>query len=469
MMDSRNGEGLKYVWQLDLPLEPTHKRRPAHEPTGQEQHSQLQTDLLEAIFSSTNLEAAHRRVKANGGVAGVDDVSLEDFTEWFQPRREGLLRRLHLGNYCPSPVRRTYIEKKNGKQRPLGIPTVFDRMVQQAIHQVLCPILDPSFSKHSYGFRPNCRGLDAVGCISQAIGKGYRWAIDIDLKSFFDKVPQSRALDALRERLDGDGPVVSLIKQYFKAGYIELGSYNPTPCGVPQGGPLSPLISNLVLDALDKELEVRGHRFVRYADDFVVLVKSERAAHRVFGNLCSFIEQKLGLEINSEKSAVRPVKELSYLGFSFKGKRIVVSEGSMAEFNYRLKELSNRNWSVSMSYRMKELRNYIRGWMGYFGLSAVYSVWIPIDQWLRRRIHMCYWRAWKRPKRRYLNLRKLGAKHKEAAGFARSSKGYWRVARYLGHKAAMTNQWLENEGLISIKQQWWNVKFLRITALKQTA
>ena len=468
-MDSRSGEGLQYVWQLDLPLEPTHKRRPAREHTGQEQHSQLQTNLLEAIFSSTNLEAAYRRVKANGGVAGVDNVSLEDFTEWFQPRREGLLRRLHLGNYCPSPVRRTYIEKKNGKQRPLGIPTVFDRMVQQAIHQVLCPILDPSFSRYSYGFRPNCCGLDAVRSISQAIGEGYRWAIDIDLKSFFDKVPQSRALNALRERLDGDGPVVNLIKQYFKAGYIELGSYNPTPCGVPQGGPLSPLISNLVLDALDKELEARAHRFVRYADDFVVLVKSERAAHRVFGNLCSFVGQKLGLEINSEKSAVRPVKELSYLGFSFKGKRIIVSEESMAEFNYRLKELSNRNWSVSMNYRMKELRNYIRGWMGYFGLSSVYSIWIPIDQWLRRRIRMCYWRAWKRSKRRYLNLRKLGAEHKEAAGFARTSKGYWRVARYLGHKAAMTNQWLENEGLISIKQQWWNVKFLRITALKQTA
>ena len=194
MMDSRNGEGLQYVWQLDLPLEPTHKRRPTRELMGHGQNSQLQAKLLEAIFSSTNLEAAYRRVKANGGAAGIDEVSLEDFTEWFQPRREGLLRQLHLSNYYPSPVRRTYIEKKNGKQRPLGIPTVFDRMVQQAIHQVLCPILDPSFSKHSYGFRPNCRGLDALRSISQSIGEGYRWAVDIDLKSFFDKVPQARAL-----------------------------------------------------------------------------------------------------------------------------------------------------------------------------------------------------------------------------------------------------------------------------------
>ena len=178
---------------------------------------------LLVLDSLQPVSIGYRRVKANGGAAGVDDVSLKDFTEWFQPRREGLLRRLHLGTYHPSPVRRTYIEKKNGKQRPLGIPTVFDRMVQQAIHQVLCPILDQGFSENSYGFRPNCRGLDAVGSISQAIGEGYRWAIDIDLKSFFDKVAQSRALGALREHLDGDGPVTNLIKQYFKAGYIELG------------------------------------------------------------------------------------------------------------------------------------------------------------------------------------------------------------------------------------------------------
>ena len=467
--EARSGEGLKYVWQPDLPLEPTHKRRLARGQREPEQHSRLQTELLEAIFSSTNLEAAYGRVKANDGAAGVDGISLADFTLWFRLRRDGLLRRLHLGNYRPSPVRRTYIEKKNGKKRPLGIPTVFDRIVQQAIHQVLCPILDSSFSPHSYGFRPGCRGHDAVRCINEYHREGYRWSVDIDLKSFFDKVPQARALEALRERLDGDGPVVRLIKRYLQAGYVELGAYHDTPEGMPQGGPLSPLLSNLVLDALDKELERRGHRFVRYADDFVVLAKSERAAHRVFESLCHFVEMRLGLEVNREKSAVRPTRELSYLGFSLKGYKIVVSEDSMADFKHRLKELSNRNWSVSMDYRMSQIRQYIRGWMGYFGLSAIYSVWIPIDRWLRRRLRMCYWRMWKRAKRRYLNLRKLGAKHKEAAGFARTSKGYWRVARHLGHKAGMTNQWLANEGLIEIKQQWWNVKFLRITALKQTA
>lgn len=263
----QSGEGLKYVWQSDLPLEPTHKRRPARGHGEPKQHSRLQPELLEAIFSSTNLEAAYGRVKANDGAAGVDGVSLADFTLWFRLRRDGLLRRLHLGNYRPSPVRRTYIEKKNGKKRPLGIPTVFDRIVQQAIHQVLCPILDSGFSSYSYGFRPNCRGHDAVRRINESINEGFRWSVDIDLKSFFDKVPQARALEALRERLDGDGPVVRLIKRYLQAGYVELGAYHDTPEGMPQGGPLSPLMSNLVLDALDKELERRGHRFVRYADD----------------------------------------------------------------------------------------------------------------------------------------------------------------------------------------------------------
>jgi len=278
-----------------------------------------------------------------------------------------------------------------------------------------------------------------------------------------------RALEALRERLDGDGPVVRLIKRYLQAGYVELGAYHRTPEGMPQGGPLSPLLSNLVLDALDKELEQRGHRFVRYADDFVVLVKSERAAQRVFASLCRFIEKRLGLEVNRDKSAVRPIRELSYLGFSFRLGKIVVSEASLAEFNYRLKQYTRRNWSVSMEYRLYQIRQYVRGWMGYFGLSENSSLWIWIDRWLRRRVRMCYWRMWKRPRRRYLNLVKIGTSSKYAGGFAKSSKGYWRLAQALGTQTAMSNQWLEEQGLIDIRQQWWSLKLLRITALKQTA
>jgi RNA-directed DNA polymerase len=469
MKDSHTGEGSKYVWQADLPLETTSQTQTGARGAEPGQHSRLQTDLLEAILSSANLEAAYRRVKANDGAGGVDGVSLSDFTTWYEPRREGLLRRLRLGNYRPQPVRRTYIIKSNGKQRPLGIPVLFDRMIQQAIHQVLSPVLETRFSPHSHGFRRGCRGHDAVRKIRESIKEGYRWSVDIDLKSFFDTVPQARALEALRRHLGGDGEVVRLIKRFLQAGYVEGGSIHPTPEGMPQGGPLSPLLSNLVLDALDKELENRGHRFVRYADDFAVLVRSQRAANRVFEGLCKFLENKLGLAVNRDKSAVRPVQELSYLGFSFKHRKIRVSENSLAGFKYRLKQLSNRNWSVSMQYRMSQIRQYVRGWMGYFGLGELYSIWLPTDRWLRCRIRMCYWRQWKRPKRRYLNLRRLDTRPKIAGGYAKTSKGYWRIALTIGHNTGMTNQWLEEEGLIRIAQTWWDVKSLRITALKLTA
>lgn len=468
-MDSRSGEGPQYEWQMDLPLEALPTRRPQRGDDGQGQHSHLQSQLLEAILSQSNLNAAYRRVKANGGAAGIDGVELPQFKLWYRQRRDALLRRLHLGNYKPSPVRRCYIPKANGKQRPLGVPTLFDRIVQQAIHQVLSPMLEPQFSEHSYGFRPKRGGHQAVRALKERIREGYRWSVDIDLKSFFDKVPQTRAREALRGRLGGDGPVVRLIKRYLEAGYVELEHYHATPEGMPQGGPLSPLLSNLVLDALDKELEQRGHRFVRYADDFVVLVKSERAAKRVFTSLTTFIEGELGLMVNREKSAVRPTKELSYLGFSFRQGRIVVSEDSLVEFKYRLKRYSSRNWSVSMQHRLYQMRQYIRGWMGYYGLSEVYRIWVPIDRWLRRRIRMCYWRQWKKAGRRFKNLVGLGTAPKIAGGFAKTSKGFWRIAQALGTHTAMTQDWLQEEGLIEIKQLWWDMKFLRITALKQTA
>ena len=468
--DSRSGEGPQYAWQFDLPLEGSVSTcRPQHGSAESEQNSELQQQLLGAILSETNLHAAYRRVRANGGAAGVDGVDLSRFKLWYRLRRKVLLRRLRLGNYQPSPVRRCYIPKSNGKKRPLGVPTLFDRIVQQAIHQVLSPRLEPHFSEHSYGFRRKRSCQQAVRVLHGHIKQGYRWSVDIDLQGFFDTVPQARALEALRQRLDGEGPVVQLIKRYLEAGYIELDHYHETVEGMPQGGPLSPLLSNLVLDALDKELERRGHRFVRYADDFVIVVQSERAAERVFASICEFVEGSLELKVNREKSAVRPVRELSYLGFSFRQAKIVVSDEAMDEFNYRLKRLSRRGWGVSMPQRLYQLRQYTRGWMGYYGLSEVSSVWLVLDKWLRRRIRMCYWRQWKRAKRRFLNLVKLGTSRRNAGGFAKSSKGYWRLAQALGTHTGMTTDWLESEGLVNLKQLWWNAKFLRITALKQTA
>lgn len=469
MKDSRTGEGSKYVWQPDLSLGSDPPKPHGGWASRPGQHSRLQNHLFEAIFSSANLEKAWKQVKSNGGTGGVDGITLSTFTQWYMPRREGILRRLFNGAYSPKPVKRSYLDKGNGKKRPLGIPVILDRIIQQAIHQVLSPVLEESFSNHSYGFRPNRGAHGAVRQLGTWIKEGYRWAVDIDLKSFFNEVPQARALNALRQRLGGDGPIVRLVNRYLKSGYIENDLYHPTHTGMPQGGPLSPLLSNLVLDELDRELEKRGHRFVRYADDFVVLTKSRKSAERVFGNLRGFIESRLQLKINEEKSSVCNVSQLNYLGFAFRNKRIVMSQQALEDFRYQLRQLSKRNWGVSMSCRLHKLREYIRGWMGYFALSEIYSLWPPIDSWLRCRIRMCYWRQWKRAKRRYLNLRKLGTRSKIAGGYAKSSKGYWRIAKTIGHNTGMTNQWLLNEGLIEIKQQWWNLKFLRITALKQTA
>jgi len=261
MTDSRTGENPKYVWQADLPWEATHKHRPVRGKKQPRQNSCLQTELMEAILSSSNLEAAYHRVKSNGGAGGVDGVTLLSFREWYQPRREGLMRRLRIGSYLPDPVRRIYIEKENNKLRPIGIPTVFDRVIQQAMNQILTQVFDHSFSEHSYGFRPERGAHGAIRAVQAAAKAGYRWVVDIDLQSFFDTVPQARALQLLRERLGGSGPVVNLIKAYLKSGYIEKDTFHSTVEGVPQGGPLSPLLSNLVLDELDRELEKRGLRF----------------------------------------------------------------------------------------------------------------------------------------------------------------------------------------------------------------
>lgn len=463
-MDSRTGEGSKYVWQADLLGESN-----LEWPNGQEvedggQHSCLQSQLMEMVLCSTNMERAFKRVKCNGGSAGIDGISLNQFKHWYHPRREGLLRRLRKGSYRPAPVRRCYIRKSNGNQRPLGIPVIFDRIVQQSLNDVLNARFNESFSENSHGFRANRNAHGALRKLKTWIGHGHRWAVDIDLKSFFDSVPQHRVLQMLRDRLEGNGIVVRLIKRYLEAGYVENGEWFTSKAGMPQGGPLSPLLSNLILDQLDKELERRGHRFVRYADDFVVLTKSERSAQRVFDSLRGFIENKMGLQVNGDKSQVCQTSELEYLGFAIKCNRIRVSESSLENFRYELKRLSRRNWSVSMSYRYECLRRYVRGWMGYFGISEIYSIWLRIDSWLRCRLRMCYWRQWKKPKRRYLNLCKLDTRARIAGGYAKSSKGYWRIAQTIGHNTGMTNQWLESEGLINIKQLWWDSKSLRITA-----
>ena len=432
------------------------------------QYSHEHEELLEQILHPNHMNLAWRQVRSNQGSAGIDKVSITAFPQWLNERSEGLVKRLLGGRYSPKPVRRVYIPKKPQGERPLGIPIVCDRVIQQSIYQILSPTMEECFSDYSYGFRPRKSAIDAACRVMENIRGGYSWAVDIDLKSFFDTVPHESILKLLRRHIS-DERVIVLIKRYLKAGVIEDGRWSQSNVGVPQGGPLSPLLSNLVLNELDQELEKREHRFVRYADDFVAQVRSEQAAKRVMTSLCRFIETKLKLTVNRSKSGIRHSNKLCYLGFCFKYNRTRVSDDSLTNLKHELKKLTGRSWSVSMKHRMHKIKRYVQGWMGYYGISQIYNIWLPMDQWLRRRIRMCYWKQWKRPKRRYLNLMKLGAKHNKAAGLARSSKAYWRISRWLGTDTGMTNKWLEQAGLISIKQESYEHKARCVTALKQTA
>lgn len=416
------------------------------------------TGLLEQVLDPENLNRAWRRVKVNGGAPGIDGVRIEDFPGWMREHWPAIQEALVMGTYHPSPVRRVMIPKPTGGTRPLGIPTVIDRVIQQAILQVLGPMWDPEFSESSFGFRPRRNAHGAVKQVHGFIREGYRWAVDIDLSKFFDSVGHRKLMGLLARKLSGES-LLGLISRYLRAGVVIDGDIEPTTEGVPQGGPLSPLLANIMLDELDKELERRGHRFARYADDFVVLVKSPKAAERVMGATTRMLECRLKLRINQQKSQVRPVRELEFLGFAFRSGKIRISEQSLRTFKQRLKRLSGRHWFVSMDERLAKLRLFVRGWMNYYGLSQVYSDWPGLDTWLRRRLRMCYWVMWKRPRTRIRNLLELRVPIRQAVGIGRSSLGPWKCARLLGF--AMSKNWLESQGLICLADEWWNCAPLR--------
>ena len=421
---------------------------PARQPAG----------LLKQVLDPENLNRAWRRVKANGGAPGIDSVRIEDFPGWMREHWPATREALVTGTYRPSPVRRVEIPKPTGGIRPLGIPTVVDRVIQQAILQVLGPMWDPEFSESSFGFRPRRNAHGAVKQVHGYIRDGYRWAVDIDLAKFFDRVDHRKLMGLLARKLSGDS-VLGLISTYLQAGVVIDGDRQPTTEGVPQGGPLSPLLANIMLDELDKELERRGHRFARYADDFVVLVKSPRAAERVMKATTRVLERRLKLRVNQTKSQVRPVRELEFLGFAFRNGKIRISEKALRTFKQRLKWLSGRHWFVAMEDRLAKLRLYVKGWMNYYGLSQVYSDWLGLDTWLRRRLRMCYWVMWKRPRTRIRNLLDLQVPIRQAVGLGRSSLGPWKCARLLGF--AMSKNWLESQGLICLADEWWRCAPLR--------
>mgnify|MGYP000038281534 FL=1 len=416
-------------------------------------------NILERILSRENMQSAWKRVKSNKGSAGIDKMTIEDFPAFAQTNWDKIRESLLNGTYETKPVRRVEIPKGNtGKTRPLGIPTILDRLIQQAISQVLTPIFDSEFSEFSYGFRPGKSAHQAIYQLQKYVKEGYRVAVDTDLSKFFDTVEHDVLMSRVSRKVC-DKRVLKLIGKYLRAGVMVKGRLQRTPKGVPQGGPLSPLLANILLDDFDKELETRGHRFARYADDFTILVKSERAGHRVMKSVKSYLERELKLIINQEKSQVVIVSKASFLGFTFKGAKIKWTDKAFSEFKRRIKLYTGRSWFVSMDVRFQKLAQYLRGWMNYYGISEFYTPIDGIDGWIRRRVRMCYWKQWRRVRTRVGNLLKLKTPRQHALATGSSRKGYWRLSKSLGTQTGMTNQWLAKQGLISVKELWVNIHY----------
>ena len=410
--------------------------------------------LLEMMLDTRNVHTAWKRVKANQGAPGVDEISIEEFADLTREDWPDIMQSLLVGSYKPSPVRRTEIPKGSGETRPLGIPTVLDRLIQQSVSQKLVPIFDPGFSPYSFGFRPNRSAHDAVCRINDGILSGYSWAVDIDLSKFFDRVNHDLLMDRVSRKVK-DKKVLKLIGKYLRAGVMKDGKQEKTPLGVPQGGPLSPLLANIMLDDLDKEMTGRGLYFSRYADDFVILVNSQRAGLRIMASLREFIEKKLKLKVNEKKSKVVPVAKSQFLGFRFVRKKIRWTDESFDKFKFNLRMLTSRSWGVSLEYRVRKLNQYIRGWMGYYGLSYYYRPLPGLDEWLRRRIRMCVWKQWRYPRTKVKELMKLGVRKKDAMMTGGSSKSYWKLAKTLATNQGMSLKWFKTTvGLLSVKEQW---------------
>jgi RNA-directed DNA polymerase len=406
--------------------------------------------LMEEVCEQENCQQALRRVKANKGAPGVDGMNVRELEEHLKQHWPAIREQLLSGTYRPQPVRRVEIDKPDaGGVRKLGIPTVLDRWVQQLVLQVLQKRWDPTFSDHSYGFRPARSAHQAVARAQQYVTEGNRWVVDLDLEKFFDRVGHDKLMARIAERVS-DKRVLKLIRAFLNAGVMENGLVSALDEGVPQGGPLSPLLSNLVLDELDQELERRGHRFVRYADDSNVYVRSERAGQRVMASLTAFITQRLQLKVNAQKSAVARPGERKFLGFSFTGgqePRRRIAPKAIARFKGRVRELTRRTRGVSIESMVAELSTYLRGWHGYFGFCQTPTVLRDLESWLRRRLRAVLWKQWKRGRRRFAELRKRGISAALAAKTAGSAHGPWHLANSPALAMALPNAYFASLGL----------------------
>ena len=411
----------------------------------------FQTDkLLEKILSNDNLNQAFKKVKSNKGAGGVDGMKVDELLSFLKNNGKQLKQQIMEGKYKPNPVRRVEIPKETkGEFRKLGVPTVVDRVFQQAITQVLSPIYEKQFSENSYGFRPCRSAHDALKQCQTNVNDGYVYVVDMDLEKFFDTVCQSKLIEVLSRTIK-DGRVISLIHKYLNAGVISRGVFEKTEVGMPQGGPLSPLLSNIMLNELDKELTHRGHRFVRYADDCMIFCKSRKSAERTLENIIPFIEGKLFLKVNRSKTSVEHISRVKYLGYSFyryRGKcRFRVHPKSIVKMKNKIRELTNRSNGWGNEYRALKLTQYIRGWVNYFGVADMKNLLQTTDEWLRHKIRAIYWKQWKKVKTKYKELKKLGVENEKAWICANMRNGNWFCSGYFVLQTAFNNKKLRELG-----------------------
>ena len=411
----------------------------------------FQTDgLLERILHKDNLNKAYKKVKSNKGAGGVDGMNVDELLGFLKDNQKQLIQKLKDGKYKPNPVRRVEIPKETkGEFRKLGVPTVVDRVFQQAITQVLSPIYEKQFSENSFGFRPNRGAHDALKQYQTNVNDGYVYVVDMDLEKFFDTVCQSKLIEVLSRTIK-DGRVISLIHKYLNAGVISRGMFEKTEVGMPQGGPLSPLLSNIMLNELDKELTRRGHRFVRYADDCMIFCKSKKSAERTLSNIVPYIEGKLFLKVNRTKTCVAHISKVKYLGYSFyryKGQcRFRVHPKTVEKMKNKIRELTDRSNGWGNDYRALKLTQFIRGWVNYFGMADMKRLSQDNDEWLRHRIRAIYWKQWKKVKTKFKELQKLGVEKEKAWICANMRNGNWFCSGYITLQGAFNNKKLRELG-----------------------
>ena len=417
--------------------------------------------MLNQILARPNMIQALKRVEANKGSQGVDMMPVQTLRQHILENWESIKSQILTGTYEPQPVLRVEIPKPEGGVRLLGIPTVTDRLIQQAISQILSKEYDQTFSDNSYGFRPNRSAHDAVRKAKGYMKEGYRWVVDMDLEKFFDKVNHDRLMATLAKRIH-DKSLLKLIRKYLQAGVMINGVVSSTEEGTPQGGPLSPLLSNIVLDELDKELEKRGHKFVRYADDCNIYVKSKRAGERTIASVQRFIERTLRLKVNESKSAVDRPWNRKFLGFSFthhKEPKVRVAKTSLQRMKKKVREITSRKMPFPMEYRIEKLNQYLIGWCGYFALADTPSVFSKLDSWIKRRLRMCLWKNWKKPRTRVRKLIRLKVPYGKAYEWGNTRKGYWRISKSPILHRTLGNSYWESQGLKSLQVRYETLRY----------